>query len=85
MKKRIITLQDLIDNRNAIKIKANCNNEEDIFRFIEQFCYIKDKKTNIYKSIKLSNLQKKFINYQIYKKNLTQKNKKNKKWKRKLI
>jgi hypothetical protein len=84
MKKKIITLQDLIDDRNATKMKANCNNE-DIFRFIEQFCYIKDKKTNIYKPIKLSNLQKKFINYQIYKKNLTQKNKKNKKWKRKLI
>ena len=58
MKKRIITLQDLIDDRKATKIKANYNNEEDIFRFIEQFCYIKDKKTNIYKPIKLSNLQK---------------------------
>jgi hypothetical protein len=39
------------------------DNEEDIFRFIEQFCLIKDKKTNSYKPIKLSNIQKEFINY----------------------
>lgn len=37
--------------------------KNNIANFIEQFCYIKDKKTNIYKPIKLSNLQKKFINY----------------------
>lgn len=30
--------------------------------FIEQFCYIKDKKTNIYRPIKLSNSQKRVIN-----------------------
>lgn len=52
-----------IINRNVTKIKENCDNEEDIFRFIEQFCYIKDKKTNISKPIKLSNLQKEFINH----------------------
>lgn len=52
-----------IINRKCHKINENCYNEEDIFRFIEQFCYIKDKKTNIYKPIKLSNLQKEFINY----------------------
>lgn len=32
-------------------------------KFIEQFCYIKDKKTNVRKPIKLSKLQKKFINH----------------------
>ena len=37
--------------------------KNNIFDFIEQFCYIKDKKSNIYKKIKLSNLQKEFINY----------------------
>lgn len=52
-----------IIKRNVTKIKENCDNEEDIFRFIEQFCYLKDKKDNIYKPIKLSNLQKEFINY----------------------
>lgn len=31
--------------------------------FIEQFCYIKDKKTNTCQPIKLSNLQKRFINH----------------------
>ena len=49
--------------RNVTKIKENCDNEEDVFRFIEQFCYIKDKKTNIRKPIKLSTIQKEFINY----------------------
>lgn len=63
MEKRIITVQDLIDDRNVTKIQVNCDNEEDIFRFIEQFCYVKDKKTNIYKPIKLSNLQKEIIKY----------------------
>lgn len=52
-----------IIKRNATKIKENCDNKEDIFRFIEQFCYLKDKKTNIYKPIKITNLQKEFINY----------------------
>lgn len=52
-----------IINRNVTKINENCDNEEDIFRFIEQFCYIKDKKTNIRKPIKLSTIQKEFINY----------------------
>ena len=52
-----------IINRNVTKINENCDNEEDIFRFIEQFCLIKDKKTNNYKPIKLSNIQKEFINY----------------------
>lgn len=37
--------------------------KNNIANFIEHFCYIKDKKTNIYKQIKLSNLQKEFINY----------------------
>ncbi len=40
-------------------LKTNIN----ITNFIEQFCYIKDKKTNVFKPIKLSNLQKEFINY----------------------
>jgi hypothetical protein len=43
--------------RNTGKEKNNIAN------FIEQFCYIKDKKTNVFKPIKLSNLQKEFINY----------------------
>lgn len=43
--------------------------KNNIFDFIEQFCYIKDKKSNIYKTIKLSNLQKEFINY-LNKKNM---------------
>ena len=37
--------------------------KNNIANFIEQFCYIKDKKTNVSKPIKLSNLQKEFINY----------------------
>ena len=37
--------------------------KNDVVSFIEQFCYIKDKKTNIYQPIKLSNLQKMFINH----------------------
>lgn len=36
--------------------------KNDVVSFIEQFCYIKDKKTNIYRPIKLSNLQKRVIN-----------------------
>lgn len=37
--------------------------KNNITNFIEQFCYIKDKKTNISKPIKLSNIQKEFINH----------------------
>ena len=37
--------------------------KNDVVIFIEQFCYIKDKKTNIYHPIKLSNLQKRVINH----------------------
>lgn len=45
--------------KNTETLKNNIN----ITNFIEQFCYIKDKKTNISKPIKLSNLQKEFINH----------------------
>lgn len=37
--------------------------KNNITKFIEQFCYIKDKNTNVSKPIKLSNLQKEFINH----------------------
>ena len=55
-------MSQLLD-RSVIKIKEICDTKEDVFRFIEQFCYIKDKKTNIRKPIKLSTIQKEFINY----------------------
>lgn len=45
--------------KNIETLKTNINT----INFIEQFCYIKDKKTNVSKPIKLSNLQKEFINY----------------------
>lgn len=37
--------------------------KNNVVLFMERFCYIKDKKINIYRPIKLSNLQKKFINH----------------------
>lgn len=37
--------------------------KNNIINFIEQFCYIRDKRTNIIKRIKLTNLQKEFIKY----------------------
>ena len=48
--------------RELLKFDMNTENvKNNIVDFIEQFCYIKVKKTNIYRPIKLSNLQKKFI------------------------
>jgi hypothetical protein len=44
-------------------MKNTGKEKNNIANFIEQFCYIKDKKTNVSKPIKLSNLQKEFINY----------------------
>lgn len=48
--------------RKLLKFDMNTENvKNNIGNFIEQFCYIKDKKTNIYRPITLSNLQKRFI------------------------
>lgn len=45
--------------KNTETLKNNIN----ITNFIEQFCYLKDKENNISKPIKLSNIQKEFINH----------------------
>ena len=45
------------------ELQKNHSRYYSVVTFMERFCYIKDKKTNICRPIKLSNLQKKFINH----------------------